>query len=140
MEYGDRALVAKDSCTCEGYNQTYECTISGGAATVWKGSAFDCPERGNEITLFHNNNSTVGVCNDGEITARIIRVENDTYTTQLTVNISSELVGQNITCANDTGTELSEVGSIVVNVNGSGGMAVREWSKLDIEYSSNMVL
>ena len=76
---------------------------------------FDCPERGNEITLFHNNNSTVGVCNDGEITARIIRVENDTYTSQLTVNISSELVGQNITCANDTGTELSEVGSIVVN-------------------------
>ena len=112
---GASALVAKNTCTCEGYNQIYECTITGGAATVWKGSAFDCPERGNEITLFHNNNSTVGVCNDGEITARIIRVENDIYTTQLTVNVSSELDGQNITCANDTGTELSEVGSLVVN-------------------------
>ena len=75
----------------------------GAGATVWRGSVFNCPEINNEILLLLNINSTEQWhCNDGAITARIIRAENNNYTSQLTVNVSAELLGTDISCLHDS--------------------------------------
>ena len=49
------------------------------------------------------------------ITSRIIRVEGNSYTSHLTVNVSRDMIGQNITCAYDNGSDTREIGSITVN-------------------------
>ena len=107
-----------NNCTCEGYKQiVYECTIFGGAATVWGGSAFNCPGTNNEIVLLHNADSTVqGSCSDSKIVASIIRVDNNSsaYTSQLTLisnNVSTTTIsGQNVTCSYDSGGGETEIG------------------------------
>ena len=48
-------LVAINGCTCEGYDRMYECRITGSGATVWRGSAFNCPATGNEILFLHSS-------------------------------------------------------------------------------------
>ena len=101
-ESGGNELVALNSCTCEGYDQVYECRITGGGTLVWKGSAFDCPSTGNEIILVHGN-SRSNDCNDGAIVGGFIRAENSTYIiAQLTVSVSAEMVGLNISCYHDS--------------------------------------
>ena len=110
-------LVAIRNCTCQGYQQIYECTIFGEGATVWRGSALDCPETNNEITLLHSGNSTVqGSCNGGALTATIIRIERNSYTSQLTVNVSADMIGLNITCSYDSGGDTIEIDSVEVTV------------------------
>ena len=110
---GESALVAINNCTCEGYDQVYECRITGSGATVWTGTVFDCSS--NEIIILHTS-SNVGVeiaCNDGVIVGELIRTENNTYTSQLTVSVSSQTVGTNISCSHDSrGTHL--IGSSVL--------------------------
>lgn len=68
------------NCTCE--ERIYECRIIGNGITVWKGSAFDCPQSNNEITFLSSFK-----CNNGAITAHIIAAENNTYISQLTVSL-----------------------------------------------------
>ena len=102
-------------CTHQkGYKQaTYECTILGEGATLWKGGAFNCPETDNEIVLLHSINSTVQRdCNDGEITGRVIHTKSNNYTSQLTVNLSSKVTDSDITCAYDSGEEIIVIGSL----------------------------
>ena len=102
-------------CTHQtGYKQaTYECTILGEGATLWKGSAFNCPDTDNEIVLLHSINSIEQrVCNNGAIIGRIVHVKGNIYTSQLTVNISSEVPDSDITCAYDSGEEINVIGSM----------------------------
>ena len=83
------------------YSQIYECSITGGGAIVWRGTAFECPSSSNEITLFQCS-SGMQVCKDGAITGRIIRVdENNTYVSRLAIVIGAEMVGKNISCYHD---------------------------------------
>ena len=72
-----------------------------GGATVWRGTAFDCSSY--EITLLHSRfaDGTFGVCNDGDIVARSLSVENNNYTSQLNVNVTSKIAGKTIECVND---------------------------------------
>ena len=84
----------------------YECTVMGGVlggATVWKGTAFDCPL--NEIALLHSRftsaNSIFGVCNNGAIVARSLPVEGNNYTSQLNVTVTSDIAGETIMCVHD---------------------------------------
>ena len=112
---GKNALVAINNCTCEGYDQVYECRVTGSGATVWTGTAFDCSN--NEITILHSSSST-GVeipCNDGAIVGRLIRAENNTYISQLTVSVSAQMVGTSISCSHDSrGTHL--IGSLLLTL------------------------
>ena len=41
---------------------------------------------------------TSGSCNNGAIFGRLARVENGSYTSQLTVSVSSGMIGSNISC------------------------------------------
>ena len=102
-------------CECPDYTITYECTIVGGLATVWKGSAVDCK---NEIVLLHSrfmSDGTVRECNDGAIIGRSVTVaNNDLYTSQLMVRISSATVGKTIECFYDDGSTEQLVKSFII--------------------------
>ena len=92
-------------CNCVGDTLTFECTTMNGLFIIWRGSAFDCASSGNEMILF---NSSVGVetCNDGMITGRVIKHEGNSYTSQLNVTFSSDLIGRVIECASDNGSQI----------------------------------
>ena len=116
-------LKAINDCTCPGYDALYECTVTGGIATVWKGTAFNCQSAGNEIVLLHNTNFTslrAESCNSGAITGYIIKAENGTYTSQLIVSIRPEMNGSTIVCANDTGVNTSVIDSKWLTITNGG--------------------
>ena len=46
-------LTSANACVCSGDTLYYEYSVTGGIATVWKGSAFDCSQKRNEITVPH---------------------------------------------------------------------------------------
>ena len=64
----------------------------GGLATMWRGTAFNCPGFGNKIVLSHprfKSEGTVGQCNNGMIIGHSHNRTFDglifTYTSQLTI-------------------------------------------------------
>lgn len=101
---GSNQLVSS-VCVCPGYIATYKCTIVGGFATVWQGSAFNCT--GNEISLLHSrfmsNKKKIAECNDGAILGQSLGIENNCYTSQLNVTVSYDMLGKNIECVQDDG-------------------------------------
>ena len=105
-------FLETSDCTCEGYNVTYQCTVVGQGATIWGGSAFRCSSTNNEITLF--NTDRMGEsrkCNDGKISGFSLTAENNSYTSQLNVLVSSEMIGRTIGCFHDRGGSTAEIGS-----------------------------
>ena len=97
-------LVVVNGCACPGSMLTYECSVEGGSATVWQGSAFECSNSGDEIVLLHSRFTSGDhkTCNSGAIVGRSLRVEDNYYTSQLIVTVSPELIGRNISCAYDS--------------------------------------
>ena len=92
--------------------------------TVWKGSALSDRCDSNEIALLHHRfkNGTSTECNNGAITGRSIRVENNScsngslYISQLEVVVGPEMIEENIVCIHDSTTSESEsVGLIYIN-------------------------
>jgi hypothetical protein len=112
---GENVLIAKlkfnSNCTCEGYDQVYECRVTGSGATVWNGSAFNCPATNNDIHFFHSSSGIETTCNDGAIVGRTIRAENNTYISQLTVSVSTEMISMNVSCFHDSGATQELIGS-----------------------------
>ena len=92
-----------NDCSCVGDTLTFECTVMSGLGTIWRGSAFNCDSNGNEIFLLNHSNEET--CNGGMITGRVIRCENDSYTSQLNVILSSDLIGRVIECASYSGSQ-----------------------------------
>ena len=117
---GSNLFVAINDCTCEGHNVTYECTVSGNGATIWKGIAFDCSLTNNELTIFHANNSFTSErplsCNNGAITVHAIGAEEGAYKSQVTIQVSDELNGTTVVCAYDNGTLSTEIDSAILNI------------------------
>ena len=101
-----------NTCNCVGDTLTFECTVMTGRGTIWRGNAFNCASTGNEINLF---NSSVGdqTCNSGIITGRVIKHERNTYTSQLDVVFSSDLIGRTIECASDNGSQIAVFNTIL---------------------------
>ena len=85
------------TCACPNEVLTFNCTVVGGAATVWSGTAFTCTS--GEIILAHTEFplQALEVCGDA-ISANITSVENGYFTSQLRVNVSSEMNNKTITC------------------------------------------
>ena len=98
------------SCICPGYEAVFECVVTGDGATIWSGTAFDrCS--GDEITLRHSKFNQFGYliyqnCGDnGPIIGHAVSVVNDSYTSQLIVNVSQGLIGANVECARQSDRE-----------------------------------
>ena len=85
-----------------------ECTVTGdGAATIWQGTIFDgCL---NEIVTLRHSGFISGImfqesCGAREpVVVRSVAVTNRSFTSQLLVNISEDLFGRTIECANKSG-------------------------------------
>ena len=92
-----------NDCSCVGDTLTFECTVMSGLGTIWRGNAINCDSSSSEIYLL--NYYDEGICNGGMITGRIIRRENDSYTSQLNVILSSDLIGRVIECASNNGSQ-----------------------------------
>ena len=108
-------VVNGSNCTCEGHNQVYECRVSGSGVIVWKGTAFDCSSSSSELVLSQSRSDTQ-VCNNGAIVGCIIRAENNTYISQLTVSVSAEMVGTMISCFHDSGATQNLIGSSLLTL------------------------
>ena len=84
----------------------YNCTVvsTPGGVTVWQGEAFDC--QNGEITLLHSQFATLsgatGECNNGDLVARSLGVEDSRYTSQLRVTVSTAITENMIMCVHDT--------------------------------------
>ena len=114
----DFIAINNSNCVCEGYNLVYECSITGHGTIIWRGIAFECPHSSDEIVLFQNSRG-IHVCNDGAITGRIIGADNNTYMSQLTVLVSDETIGMNVSCFHDSkGTE-NLIGSSLLTLTGN---------------------
>ena len=85
-----------------------ECTVTGdGAATIWQGTIFDgCL---NEIITLRHSGFISGIeiqesCEArGPVVVRSVSVAGGSFTSQLLVNISEDLLGRTIECANESG-------------------------------------
>ena len=79
----------------------------GGLGTVWKGTAFDCPSSAHGIILLHSRfrdeHGTQGACNNGTIVGQSLRIKDTSYTSQLNVTVSSDMIGESIECFQDDG-------------------------------------
>ena len=97
--------ISSSDCDHHAYcnTLTFACTVVGGSGTVWRGTAFSCTNSNDEIFLLHSRfvNGTTGTCNNRSIIAsgQYIRVGNDNYyTSQLSVTVTSDIIGESIEC------------------------------------------
>ena len=105
--------MAINSCTCEGHVQIYECRVTGNGATIWKGTALDCHSSTNEIVILPSDSVNRSItCNNGKIVGRLVRHENDSYVSQLSVSVSSEVTGRSISCYHEVGVDTLEIGTL----------------------------
>ena len=113
---GQCQLVVLSECTCPGRELRLGCTVVGGVTTNWRGTAFDCPGRGNAILLRHIQFSESGlameVCNGGNIIGngrnRTFDGPTDSkFTSELTIHLpllnttSNTLEGETVECTRD---------------------------------------
>ena len=87
---------------------------------MWKGSSFNCPLSGNEISLLHNDfhtNSAEGDCNNGEIVAQRLEIlGQDCFRSQLMIVPSLSTNRQTVDCVYDNGAVEATIGQVVVNL------------------------
>ena len=82
---------------------TYECTVEGGpgGATVWTGSALNCPSD-NGLYLSHEHftkpGGTTTSCDNGSTVAQSLYVQNNFYISQLNITVTHDTAGQTIQC------------------------------------------
>jgi hypothetical protein len=105
--------------------------VVGGFSTVWKGTAFNCPGRGNEIELSHARfDSPGGECNGGNIIGRgrnrtFDGSTDSQFTSQLTIHLpflnatSNTLEGETVECTRD-GVDVIGTHIIAYTRNSSG--------------------
>ena len=112
-------LIVIRGCACSGHTITLKCTVmstSGGSSTVWRGSFFNCPSENNEIA-FHHSQFIVGATEtctkfNGSIVGQSLSSDNGHFTSQLTVRVSPDIIGHNITCEHDNGSSILPIGSV----------------------------
>ena len=107
------------ACTCVGDRLIYNCCAMEGIATLWRGAAFDCPMDDSEITLHHGqfaSNQEIGICNNGDIVARGIRVINDCYTSQLNMTVRESFNNKTVQCAFTSSEGTRTIGESVLSV------------------------
>ena len=103
-------LRATTDCICPNQNATYECTTFGGEFTLWNGSIIP---PGCEVVLSHAqffNDTSLCCCNDPTVVGNGLQITNDScYTSILTVLVTPELNGKNVSCVVDYGLNMGEV-------------------------------
>ena len=90
-----------------------------GIATLWRGTAFDCPIDDSEITLRHSqfaSNQEIGICNNGDIVARGIEIINDCYISLLNVTVRENFNNKTIQCVFTSSEGMKTIGESTLRV------------------------
>ena len=112
-------MVLSD-CVCPGHELRLECTVVGGAATIWRGSTFNCPtSQNNRILLRHSQfeSGDSNVCNNGRIIGRSINKTSDSdgikYISQLIIqlDVNDTLEGTTVECAHSYSRQTTIIGT-----------------------------
>ena len=83
---------------------------------MWDGNAFMCTAT--EISLTHGTFLVaIGDCNSGDLIARGVEINNDSYTSRLDVRLSSELIGKSVSCSVDNQMTVVTVGTETILTN-----------------------
>ena len=123
-------LTVLSECACPGRELRLECTIMGGANTIWRGTVLDHVCRSgryyNEIVLRHSqfeSGRAIGVCNNGTISGhnlnRTFDGLNFIYTSQLTILLplpnatNNILEGKTVECIFDNGLHETSIGTYI---------------------------
>ena len=95
-----------------------------GAWTIWTGSAISrlCEDNRNGIVILHTrfdihlNNPTI--CDNGTMVGKGVRVENNSFTSQLIVTVSpdSSILGDTIVCAHSHNGTTYVIGNTTVEL------------------------
>ena len=86
---------------------------------MWRGSAFDCDERTNQIQLRHSqfeHGAAMGVCNNERINGSSLRRVDLNFTSQLVVqlDINSTLEERTVACVHNNGSHETVVGNYTI--------------------------
>ena len=102
MIIGNHMFRTISSCKCIGYNVTFQCDVIGNTGwTKWNGSAFICPNLGNEIIFLNGGIRLITKeCNGGDIQS-LPSQENIIYPSQLDVTLAPYLIERTIKCIYD---------------------------------------
>ena len=115
-----------NACVCRrtGYNLTFQCTTTGPGNTLWRGSAVDCTNQNQEISLQHSLFSRPGGVdqNCGNFTGHSLSMEHNHYTSEVSVPFSLDLIGKSIQCIYDNKYDLVVIGNCTISA--TAGMAV----------------
>ena len=101
-------LTKVTSCTCPGYEAIFECIVVGQgttSVTIWQGTALEECASG-KIKFRHSQIRSGSVVNAtcGTSIGRAISLINDSYTSQLVINVSQNSNNKTIECADESGT------------------------------------
>ena len=89
--------------------------------TIWRGNAFSCASSTDEINLLESGIAQApATCNDGAIIGRVIHTDEAFYTSQLSVTVSSDLIGKNVSCIQDDGSTAITIGSSIITPTTTG--------------------
>ena len=100
------------SCVPEGDTVVYQCTVTditmGGLSTIWQGTALDCSDTGNVISLLHSQYgmSFTQSCSNGALVDEGIGNIGNDYMSQLSVMATSDLNGTTIECIRTPSTAI----------------------------------
>ena len=114
-------LTQVAGCLCPGETVTYQCSVPAGIATVWRGSAFNCPSTSNAVVLHHSqytSGNSSGECNGHDIHGQSVSAANSTYVSILNVIVNSSYSyyqNKMIECVYSDGSQLIPIGRIMIN-------------------------
>ena len=93
-------------------------------ATVWTGTAFDCPGTEDELNFLHINTFTdiYRGCNNGAIRGRGIRIEEDRYTSQVNITVAPYMDGRSVECFYEYAIGKNLVGNSTIMI--TSGMCI----------------
>lgn len=115
-------------CLCPGETLTYQCAVPSGTATVWSGSAFNCPNANNAIILHHSqytSGNSSGDCSNHDILGQGVSVANSSFVSILNVTVNSNYSyyeDKMIECIYSEGSRLIPIGRIMINASLPTGM------------------
>ena len=105
-------------CACPGSVLTFSCTTVGLSTTIWTGTAFDCLNTGNRITLrnIQFTSGSVETCNNGRIAAQGVSIDGDRHTSQLNVTVTSRLNQTSIECKYNSDQGIVTIGMSILTL------------------------
>ena len=110
------------SAHCPGELLVVECSVMGGSATVWQGTALEQCMHNTEKGIilrhsqFHVPGKNSGSCANEAIVARAIGVVNNSYVSELSVTVTPEMNNKTVECVQSSNISEPAIKTIIITV------------------------